>query len=194
MGELMEVKMTDLPGVLLLKPRRFVDSRGYFVETYNQRAFAEAGVATQFVQDNQSFSAKAGTIRGLHFQLPPAAQTKLVRALRGSIFDVAVDLRQGSPTFGRWIGETLTAGGGEQLLIPRGFAHAFCTLEDDTEVAYKVDDFYAPKCDSGFIWSDSDLKIEWPVTPNLVIVSDKDSKLGLFKDFASPFRFEASLQ
>ncbi|VFU08114.1 dTDP-4-dehydrorhamnose 3,5-epimerase [Methylocella tundrae] len=188
----MEVKTTALPGVLVLKPRRFADSRGYFVETYNQRGLAEAGVSAQFVQDNQSFSAKAGTIRGLHFQLPPAAQTKLVRALRGSIFDVAVDLRQGSPTFGRWIGETLTASGGEQLLIPRGFAHAFCTLEDDAEVAYKVDDFYAPKCDSGLIWNDPDLSIDWPIDPASVILSDKDAKLGSFKAFASPFRYEAA--
>lgn len=188
----MEIKTTALPGVLVLKPRRFADLRGYFVETYNQRALGEAGVNVQFVQDNQSFSAKAGTIRGLHFQLPPAAQTKLVRALRGSIFDVAVDLRQDSPTFGRWIGETLTASGGEQLLIPRGFAHAFCTLEDDAEVAYKVDDFYAPKCDSGLIWNDPDLDIDWPIDRASAILSDKDAKLGFLKDFVSPFRFEAA--
>ena len=189
----MEVKTTALPGVLMLKPRRFADSRGYFVETYNQRILAEAGVVAHFVQDNQSFSSKAGTIRGLHFQLPPAAQAKLVRALRGAIFDVAVDLRRGSPTFGRWIGATLTADGGEQLFIPRGFAHAFCTLEDDAEVAYKVDDFYAPKCDSGLIWNDPDLAIAWPVKAD-AILSEKDAKLGSFKDFVSPFHFEASPQ
>ena len=189
----MEVKTTALPGVLMLKPRRFADSRGYFVETYNQRILADAGVAAHFVQDNQSFSSKAGTIRGLHFQLPPAAQAKLVRALRGAIFDVAVDLRRGSPTFGRWIGATLTADGGEQLFIPRGFAHAFCTLEDDAEVAYKVDDFYAPKCDSGLIWNDPDLNIAWPVKAD-AILSEKDAKLGSFKDFVSPFHFEASPQ
>jgi dTDP-4-dehydrorhamnose 3,5-epimerase len=188
----MEIKTTALPGVLLLKPRRFADSRGYFVETYNQRAFAGAGVAAHFLQDNQSFSAKAGTIRGLHLQLPPAAQTKLVRATRGSVFDVAVDLRQGSPTFGRWIGETLTAGEGRQLLIPRGFAHAYCTLEDECEVAYKTDDFYEPKCESGIIWSDPDLRIDWPIAPNSAIVSDKDAKLGFFRDFISPFYFEAN--
>ena len=188
----MEIKTTALPGILLLKPRRFADSRGYFVETYNQRAFAGAGVRAQFVQDNQSFSTKAGTIRGLHLQLPPAAQTKLVRATRGSVFDVAVDLRQGSPTFGRWIGEILTAGGGEQLLIPRGFAHAYCTLEDECEVAYKTDDFYAPKCESGIIWSDPDLQIDWPIAPSSAILSDKDAKLGFFRDFTTPFRFEAN--
>jgi dTDP-4-dehydrorhamnose 3,5-epimerase len=187
---LMELKVTDLPGIFLLKPRRFTDSRGYFVETYNQRAFAAAGIDMHFVQDNQSFSAKASTIRGLHFQLPPAAQTKLVRAARGRVFDVAVDLRQGSPTFGRWIGVTLTADGGEQLLIPRGFAHAFCTLEDNCEVAYKTDDFYAPKSESGLMWNDPDLRIDWPITPNAAILSDKDSKLGFFRDFESPFFFD----
>jgi dTDP-4-dehydrorhamnose 3,5-epimerase len=187
----MEIKTTALREVLLFKPRRFADSRGYFVETFNQRLLAEAGVGVQFVQDNQSFSAKAGTIRGLHFQLPPAAQTKLVRVLHGSIFDVAIDLRQGSPTFGRWIGETLTAAGGEQLLIPCGFAHAFCTLEDDTEVAYKVDDFYSPKCECGIIWNDPDLHIDWPIAPDGAILSDKDSKLGFFRNFVSPFHFEA---
>ena len=186
----MDIKLTALPGVLLLKPRRFVDARGYFVETYNQRVLAEAGCGAQFIQDNQSFSVKAGTIRGLHFQLPPAAQTKLVRVLRGSIFDVAVDLRQGSPTFGRWVGETLTADGGEQLLVPRGFAHAFCTLEDGAEVAYKVDAYYAPACDSGLNWNDPDLNIVWPVEKAAVVLSDKDAKLGFFKDFVTPFRFE----
>jgi dTDP-4-dehydrorhamnose 3,5-epimerase len=188
----MEIKATDLPGLFLLKPRRFTDSRGYFVETYNQRALAAASVSMQFVQDNLSFSAKASTIRGLHFQLPPAAQTKLVRVARGRVFDVAVDLRQGSPTFGRWFGATLTAEEGEQLLIPHGFAHAFCTLEDNCEVAYKTDDFYAPKSDSGLIWNDPDLRIDWPIAANSAILSDKDAKLGLFRDFVSPFRFDAN--
>jgi len=188
----MEIKATALPGVLLLKPHRFTDSRGYFVETYNQRSLADAGVIAHFVQDNQSFSARAGTIRGLHFQLPPAAQTKLVRAARGRIFDVAVDLRQGSATFGRWTGVILTANEGEQLLIPRGFAHAFCTLEDDCEVAYKTDDFYAPECERGIIWNDPDLNIDWPVTPGSAILSEKDAKLGFFRDFITPFHFEAN--
>lgn len=187
----MDAKITATPGVILLKPRRFQDSRGYFSETYNQQSFAKAGVGAAFVQDNQSFSARAGTIRGLHFQLPPAAQAKLVRVLRGSIFDVAVDLRQGSPTYGRWVGETLTAREGEQLYIPRGFAHAFCTLEDETEVAYKVDEFYAPQCDSGLIWNDPDLAIAWPLA-SAAVLSDKDMKLGAFRDFVSPFRFEGA--
>ena len=144
------------------------------------------------MQDNQSFSAKRGTIRGLHFQLPPAAQAKLVRVLHGSVYDVAVDLRVGSPTYGRWKGETLTADGGEQLFVPRGFAHAFCTLEPDTIVAYKVDEFYAPASDSGLIWNDPALAIDWPVAPQDVVLSDKDLKLGRFADFVSPFKYEGN--
>jgi dTDP-4-dehydrorhamnose 3,5-epimerase len=179
-----------LPGVRLLRPRRFADARGYFVETYNEKTATAAGISTRFVQDNQSYSAPRGTIRGLHFQLPPAAQAKLVRVLQGSVYDVAVDLRVGSPGFGRWVSATLTAEGGEQLFVPRGFAHAFCTLEPDTMVAYKVDDFYAPSCDSGFIWNDATLAIEWPVSAQEVVLSDKDLKLGRFADFVSPFRYE----
>ena len=186
----MDIKGLDLPGVFLLRPRRFADSRGYFTETYNEKAFTAAGITAKFVQDNQSFSARRGTLRGLHFQLPPAAQAKLVRVLQGSVYDVAVDLRAGSPTYGRWEGETLTAEGGEQLFIPRGFAHAFCTLEPDTIVAYKVDDFYAPASDSGLIWNDPTLGIAWPVAADEVLLSDKDQKLGRFADFVSPFRFE----
>jgi dTDP-4-dehydrorhamnose 3,5-epimerase len=186
----MEARKLDLSGVVLLRPRRFADARGHFAETYNEKTFAAAGVAVRFVQDNQSYSAKRGTIRGLHFQLPPAAQAKLVRVLHGSVYDVAVDVRRGSPTYGRWIAETLTAAGGEQLFVPRGFAHAFCTLEADTVVAYKVDDFYAPASDSGLIWNDPTLAIDWPVQPDEVVLSDKDMKLGLFKDFDSPFTCE----
>lgn len=186
----MEITKLKLPGLLTLRPRRFADSRGYFTETYNQKAFSAAGVTADFVQDNQSFSATRGTLRGLHFQLPPAAQAKLVRVLQGSVFDVAVDLRAGSPTYGHWTGEMLTAEGGEQLFIPRGFAHAFCTLEPNTIVAYKVDEFYAPASDSGLIWNDPALNIDWPVKPDEMLLSDKDLKLGRFADFVSPFRFE----
>lgn len=188
----MEKKSLDLEGVVLLRPRRFADSRGYFVETYNERTFLAAGITAKFVQDNQSYSVKRGTIRGLHFQLPPAAQAKLVRVLRGSVYDVAVDLRVGSPGYGRWVGETLTAEGGEQLFVPRGFAHAFCTLEPDAVVAYKVDDFYAPASDSGLIWNDPALAIDWPVAAQDVVLSDKDLKLGRLADFASPFRYEGN--
>jgi dTDP-4-dehydrorhamnose 3,5-epimerase len=188
----MEVKALDLPGAVLLRPRRFSDARGYFVETYNENSFAAAGITAKFVQDNQSYSAKRGTIRGLHFQLPPAVQSKLVRVLQGSVYDVAIDLRVGSPTHGQWRGATLTAAGGEQIFLPGGFAHAFCTLEPDSVVAYKVDDFYSPPHDSGLIWNDPDLAIEWPVAPGEVVLSDKDLKLGRFADFVSPFTYQGS--
>lgn len=188
----MDIRNLDLPGVVSLRPRQFLDTRGSFAETYNERAFHAAGITAKFVQDNQSVSAKRGTIRGLHFQLPPAAQAKLVRVLRGSVYDVAVDLRAGSPAYGRWVGETLTADGGEQLFVPRGFAHAFCTLEADTVVAYKVDDFYAPASDSGLIWNDPTLAIAWPVAPGEVVLSDKDLGLGRFADFVSPFKYEGN--
>jgi dTDP-4-dehydrorhamnose 3,5-epimerase len=186
----MEARNLALPGVMLLTPRRFSDSRGYFIETYNARTFHGLGITTTFVQDNQSYSAARGTVRGLHAQLPPAAQAKLVRVLQGSVYDVAVDIRVGSPTFGRADGATLTAAGGEQLFIPRGFLHGFCTLEPDTMVAYKVDDFYAPASDSGVIWNDPTLGVQWPVAPGDVVLSAKDEKLVPFADFKSPFRHE----
>ena len=185
----MDIKTFPIAGVLLLRPRRFADARGYFVETYNAKTFTAAGVGASFIQDNQSFSVKPGTIRGLHFQLPPVPQAKLVRVLHGSVYDVAIDIRAGSPTYGRWIAETLTAEGGEQLFVPRGFAHGFCTLEPDTEVAYKVDGPYAPDCDSGLMWNDPTLAIPWPVKPDAAVLSDKDGKLGAFRDFVSPFRY-----
>jgi dTDP-4-dehydrorhamnose 3,5-epimerase len=177
---------------MLLKPRRFSDPRGYFVEIYNERVFAAAGITTKFVQDNQSYSAAKGTVRGLHFQLPPAAQAKLVRVLQGSVYDVAIDLRAGSPTYGESDGATLTADGGEQLFVPRGFAHGFCTLEPGTMVAYKVDEFYAPASDSGFIWNDPALAVPWPVGAADAVLSDKDAKLGRFEGFQSPFRYEGA--
>jgi dTDP-4-dehydrorhamnose 3,5-epimerase len=186
----MDVQDLPLPGLRLVKPRRFADSRGYFAETYTERRFFEAGIMARFVQDNESYSASRGTIRGLHFQLPPAAQAKLVRVVRGSVYDVAIDLRAGSLTYGRWAGATLTAQGGEQLFVPRGFAHGFCTLEPDTIAAYKVDDFYAPASDSGLIWNDPTLAIDWPIAPHEVVLSDKDAKLGRFADFVSPFKYE----
>ena len=186
----MQVFPTDIPGVLLLKPRYFNDARGYFVETFNLRGAGAAGITAEFVQDNQAFSKKSGTVRALHFQAPPHAQAKLVRVLRGSIYDVAVDLRAGSPTYGRWAAATLTASGGEQVFVPRGFAHGYCTLEADTEVAYKVDDYYAPDCDRGLIWNDPTLAIDWPVKAFDAVLSDKDRSLPRFADFASPFRYD----
>jgi dTDP-4-dehydrorhamnose 3,5-epimerase len=186
----MDVKTTLIPGVVVIKPSRNVDARGHFVETYNEQAFRTAGIAVSFVQDNLSFSRKRGTVRGLHFQLPPSSQAKLVCVVRGSIFDVAVDLRARSPTYGRWIAKHLTADNGEQIFIPRGLAHGFCTLEPNTEVAYKVDEYYAPECDSGLLWSDPALAIDWPITAEEAVLSDKDRKLGHFSDFMSPFRYD----
>ena len=186
----MDMKNLKLPGLVMLKPRRFSDASGYFIETYNEKAFAAAGIAAKFVQDNQSLSVEKGTVRALHFQLPPAAQAKLVRVAQGSVYDVAVDLRVGSPTYGRWEGITLTAEHGEQLFVPRGFAHGFCTLEPDTVVAYKVDAFYAALSDSGLVWNDPLLAIDWPVRPDQAVLSDKDLRLGGFTDFKSPFRYE----
>jgi dTDP-4-dehydrorhamnose 3,5-epimerase len=186
----MELISTDISGVLLLRPRYFPDTRGYFVETYNRRAAQAAGLAADFIQDNQAFSHKRGTVRALHFQVPPHAQAKLVRVLRGAVYDVAVDLRAGSPTYGRWTAVTLTAQGGEQIFVPRGFAHGYCTLEADSEVAYKVDDYYAPDCEQGLIWNDPGLAVDWPVAAADAVLSDKDRKLPRFADFVSPFRYD----
>ena len=169
----LEVQSSDLEWVKLLRPKEVVDERGYLVETFNARTYAEAGVDCVFVQDNQSLSRKAGTIRGLYCQLPPAAQSKLVRILRGSVFDVVVDLPVGRPTYGRWCSAVLTGQEWEQVFIPCGFAHGFCTLEPDTEITYKVDNFYAPSCAAGIRWD--------------AVISEKDSGLPFFKDFASPF-------
>lgn len=176
--------------VIRITPKRFADSRGWFSETYQRDRFRAAGVGADFVQDNQSYSAPAGTLRGIHFQTPPHAQAKLVRCLKGRIWDVAVDLRGGSPTYGRWVAAELTAGRGEQLFIPAGYGHAFLTLEPDCEVAYKVDDFYAPECDGGIRWDDPDLAIAWPLPIAAPELSEKDARLPLLKDFVSPFPYD----
>ncbi|GAB4064685.1 dTDP-4-dehydrorhamnose 3,5-epimerase [Ancylobacter sonchi] len=177
--------------VTLLKPRRFGDSRGWFTETYSEAAAAAAGITVRFVQDNQSYSSQAGTIRGLHFQRPPHAQAKLVRCLRGSVMDYAVDVRRGSPTYGHYIATRLTAEGGEQLFIPEGFAHGFLTLEPDVEVAYKVSDIYAPQCDGGIAWNDPEIGIDWPLPPGAeAILSDKDRVLPQLSAFDSPFDYD----
>jgi dTDP-4-dehydrorhamnose 3,5-epimerase len=183
------MKVTDLhiAGVKLLAPRKFSDARGYFVETWNRKTFAEAGIDADFVQDNSSVSQLAGTVRGLHFQRPPAVQAKLVRVVRGSIFDVAVDLRRASPTFGRHAGATLTAEGGEQLFIPVGFAHGFCTLEPNTEIAYKVSGFYSREHDAGVAWDDPDIDIDWPLHGREAILSEKDRELPRLATAGSPF-------
>jgi dTDP-4-dehydrorhamnose 3,5-epimerase len=181
------VEPFDIDGLLLVRPQKFSDSRGHFVETYNYRQFEEAGIGCLFVQDNQSSSSRRGTIRGLHFQIPPAAQSKLVRVVRGSIFDVAVDLRRGSTTYGRWRAVNLNAEEGAQIFVPAGFAHGYCTLEPATEVAYKVDALYAPQCDAGLRWDDPELGVDWPISVGEATVSDKDASLPGFKTFISPF-------
>lgn len=170
-----------IPEVLLITPKRHGDARGWFSETWSRKTFSELGVAADFVQDNQAFSSRKGTIRGLHFQQAPHAQAKLVRALKGAIYDVAVDVRQGSPTYGRWVAAELTAQGGEQLFVPRGFAHAYCTLTDDCEIFYKVDGLYAPQTEGGLIWNDPDLGIAWPLDGEPAL-SDKDKVLPRLKD------------
>ena len=161
---------------IVITPRRLGDDRGWFSETYNARRLAEHGIVNVFCQDNQSLTRAPGTLRGLHFQRAPDAQAKLVRCLAGSIFDVAVDIRRGSPTFGRWVGIELSADNGRQLFVPVGYAHAFLTLEPDCMVAYKVDAFYSAECDSGISWNDPDIAIDWPLDgpPQL---SAKDSAL-----------------
>ena len=176
-----------IPDVVLVQPKRHGDARGYFAETYKKSAFEDFGIAIDFVQDNESLSTQVGVVRGLHFQTPPMAQAKLVRAVRGSIFDVAVDIRKGSPTFGKWVGATLSAAHGEQLLVPHGFAHGFCTLEPDTLVAYKVDAPYSPQNDAGIAWNDPEIAIEWPVTAEAAVLSAKDRDAPRLKDYATPF-------
>jgi dTDP-4-dehydrorhamnose 3,5-epimerase len=173
----MHIETVTIDGVKLLRPQRISDARGYFVELWNRRTFAEAGIDVEFVQDNQSFSKHKSTLRGLHYQPPPRGQAKLIRVVQGSIFDVAVDLRRASPTFGRHSTAVLTAKGGEQLFVPIGFAHGFCTLEPDTEVQYKVSDFYSREHDAGLLWNDPELGIAWPLEGNEPVLSDRDRRL-----------------
>lgn len=183
----MDVVSLEIPEVKIITPRRFSDDRGFFSETYNARGFKAAGVDVDFIQDNHSFSAKAGTVRGLHFQAPPHAQSKLVRVLRGAIIDVAVDARKSSPTFGKWVKAEISAENGKQIFVPKGFLHGFATLEPDTEVAYKVDAFYDGASDGSVKWNDPDLAIDWGVAEGTAALSDKDAKAQSWAAFASPF-------
>jgi dTDP-4-dehydrorhamnose 3,5-epimerase len=174
----------------LIKTKRVTDDRGWFAETYSARALAAYGIEATFVQDNHSFSRAPGVLRGLHFQTPPHAQAKFVRCVRGAVWDVAVDIRAGSPTFGNWVAAELSAENGDQLFIPAGFAHGFVTLLPDTEVLYKVTDFYAPQSESGLIWNDPDLALPWPLPAGGPILSDKDRLLPRLTDLQSPFPYD----
>jgi dTDP-4-dehydrorhamnose 3,5-epimerase len=173
-----------IPGPLLIVPRVFRDGRGFFLETWSERDLAALGVAESFVQDNHSFSAAAGTVRGMHFQLPPRAQAKLVRVLRGAVLDVVVDLRRGSPTYGRYAAAELSAAHARQVYVPAGFAHGFCTIEPGTEVAYKASDYYDPGLEQGIAWDDPDLALPWPVAVDRAVLSDKDRRLPRLRDLA----------
>ena len=176
----------EIPELVLIEPRVFHDERGFFMETYKYSEFAAFGIQERFVQDNHSRSVK-GVLRGLHYQNPPKAQGKLVRAVVGEIFDVAVDIRKGSPTYGKWVGVRLSAENKRMLYIPPGFAHSFCVLSDVAEVVYKVTEEYAPECEAGIIWNDPEIGIEWPIADP--IVSPKDAKWPTLREAANGFRY-----
>ncbi|KIC45506.1 dTDP-4-dehydrorhamnose 3,5-epimerase [Ruegeria sp. ANG-S4] len=186
------MKLTRLavPEVILVTPKRFTDPRGFFEETYNQDSFAAGGIKTVFVQDNHSLSCAVGTVRGLHFQAPPKVQAKLVRCGRGRLFDVAVDIRKGSPTFGQWVGEELSFESGRMLLVPAGFAHGFMTLEPDTEIIYKCSNTYAPETEGVIRWDDPDIGINWPLGMVEPQLSDKDKSAPFLQDTETPFTIE----
>ncbi|TPK75210.1 dTDP-4-dehydrorhamnose 3,5-epimerase [Mesorhizobium sp. B2-4-18] len=176
---MLEVRSLGIDGVLEIVPKRHGDARGFFMETYNAERFSQAGIDLVFVQDNHSYSAAAGVLRGLHYQLAPRAQDKLLRVIRGALLDVAVDIRRSSPTFGRWVALEITAEKGNQILVPRGFAHGFVTLVPDTEVLYKVTDTYSPEHDRSIRFDDPAIGIEWPSLAGGFQLSDKDLKAPL---------------
>ena len=176
----MKVIETALPGVVIIEPQVFGDARGWFMESWSAKKMEDVGIHVAFVQDNHSFSAQKGTLRGLHYQLNPMAQAKLLRASRGAIFDVAVDIRRGSPTYAQWVGVELSAENYRQLFIPRGFAHGFITLTDNVEVQYKADNLYAPDCDGNIRWDDTAIGVAWPLTPT--VLSEKDAAAPLLAE------------
>jgi len=182
-----QVTPTDFPGLFVLEPKVFGDHRGFFTETYNRRLFADLGLNYDFVQDNHARSNTRGVLRGLHFQSPPTAQAKLVWVTRGAVFDAVVDIRKGSPTFGKWYGLTLSEDNFKRLMIPAGFAHGYVTLTDVAEFQYKVDAYYSPAHDGGLAWNDPDIGVPWPVTGP--VLSDKDAALPRLCDIDSPFVF-----
>ncbi|WP_373356139.1 dTDP-4-dehydrorhamnose 3,5-epimerase [Pseudoroseicyclus sp. CXY001] len=181
----MQIDKTPLDGVIVLTPKRHGDARGYFVETYSRKVAGEAGLPMEFVQDNLSRSEAAGTLRGLHFQAPPHAQDKLVRCNAGALWDVAVDARAGSPSYGQWFGIELTPENGRQLFVPAGFLHGFVTLRPGTEIAYKCSDYYAPECDGAVRWDS--LGIDWPLEGREPVLSGKDASAQPFEAFQTPF-------
>jgi dTDP-4-dehydrorhamnose 3,5-epimerase len=183
----MDAERLHIPDIVLLRPRRIADDRGFFSETWRRDLAAAAGVDVAFVQDNLSYSARAGTLRGLHYQAPPRAQAKLIGVVAGAVLDVAVDVRRGSPTYGRHVRALLSAENGAQLFVPPGFLHGFATLEPHTDVAYKVTDYYSQPHDGGVFWNDPDLAIDWGIDPMRAVLSEKDARAPRFADFTSPF-------
>ena len=194
MGQIKVEKNVDgIEGLCVIEPAVHGDARGYFMETYNEKDMKEAGIDIHFVQDNQSFSAQKGTLRGLHYQLNPKCQAKLLRATRGAIFDVAVDIRKGSPTFGKYVSVELTEDNHRQFFIPRGFAHGFSVLTDEVIFQYKCDNFYAPQSEGALAWDDPDLGIDWRVPANEIVLSEKDNHHELLKDASWLFNYNESL-
>ncbi|TWD57306.1 dTDP-4-dehydrorhamnose 3,5-epimerase [Agrobacterium vitis] len=187
----MQFETTKISGVFLITPKRFGDARGYFVETFRENLFQREVGDFHFVQDNQSFSAEVGTVRGLHFQLNPKAQGKLVSCAAGGLLDVAVDIRKGSPTYGQFVTAELSQENGCQLWVPPGFAHGFCTLKPNTVISYKVTDYYSPENDRGLLWNDPAIGIDWPVVEGQAILSDKDQKQPKLSDLDANFVYQA---
>jgi len=188
----MQIEQTPLLDVLILTPDRIGDKRGFFAESWSKQRMLKLGVDIEFVQDNHSLSMTAGTVRGLHFQVPPHAQDKLVRCGRGALFDVVVDIRKGSPTYRQWFGVELSFENGKQLLVPAGFAHGFVTREPETEIIYKGSDYYARETEGAIAWNDPDIGIDWGLGDTAPILSDKDAEAGSLADLETPFNFEGA--